>query len=175
MLACCTLGVLSTKRNQSCLNLFHLKLGTLAPSSGIFWTYSSDTPFPVVFFSKELYSQDRKRPTLSTLWILPNLLFSALGELTCLCLKQIFQKPGKILFFKCYSRHTQNKEKNNFPWYKKGKKLSNAFLKYILQKTYIYIFFSALQDVYKAFENLNNPPVILQPRKIFFKGLQTFH
>ena len=36
--------------------LFHVKLGTLAPSSGIFWTYSSDTPFPVVFFPKELYS-----------------------------------------------------------------------------------------------------------------------
>ena len=37
--------------------LFHLKLGTLAPSSGIpFWTYSSDAPFPVVFSSKELYS-----------------------------------------------------------------------------------------------------------------------
>ena len=159
MLACCTFGVLSTKRKSIVSEiLFHLKLGTLAPSSGVpFWTYSSDTPFPVVWSSKDLNSQDRKdqrfqhygffQTYCSVLWGLP------------ICAQsRYFRNQEKNSFFKCYSRHKpkirkklifhDTKKERNFPMpFLRIYPLENLYM-HIYIYMYIYIFFFSSRCIY---------------------------
>lgn len=153
MLACCTLGVLSTKRNQSCLRSYFM-------SNWELWLHlvASFGPTAVTLLSQWSSFPRSYIPRISS-----EPTVQCFGAYLSVFKADILETRKKFFFSNVTVDTPKMRKKIIFRGIKKERNFPMPFLKiYPLENLYIYIF-SAL-----AFEKLNNPPANFTTQKDIF-------